>query len=107
MALLGATGCHSAFVEATIVNQTGAPLRLVELDYPSASFGKGELANGATFRYRFKVLGTGTAKLTWTDPHEKELNSAGPVLREGDEGPLAVTIGADGAHWSSDLHAIH
>lgn len=99
-------GCHSAFIEATIVNQTGAPIPLVELDYPSASFGKGGLENGAKFKYRFKVLGAGSAKLTWTDSHEKELTSQGPDLREGEEGSLSVILTSDGPHWTADLHAI-
>ena len=32
-------GCHSSYVEATLQNHTAQPISLVELDYPSASFG--------------------------------------------------------------------
>ena len=35
----GSSGCHSAFVETTIDNQSASAVRLVEVDYPSASFG--------------------------------------------------------------------
>ena len=33
------TGCHSPYVEATISNRTPSPITLIEVDYPSASFG--------------------------------------------------------------------
>lgn len=103
--VLFSSGCHSAFVEATVVNHSGAEVRLLELDYPSASFGTGELAAGATFRYRFKVLGSGAAKLSWTDAQEKEHSSFGTMLQEGDEGKLIVTLGPQATTWSPELHS--
>lgn len=103
-ALLTLSGCHSAFVEASILNRSGQKVRLVEVDYPSASFGTGELANGATFKYRFKVLGSGPATLLWTDLHEKEHTSPGPALEEGEEGLMTVSIGQGAATWEEKLH---
>lgn len=106
VALLAFTsgGCHSAFVSATVVNRSGAAVRLIEVDYPSASFGTEELANGATFKYRFKIQGSGAAKLSWTDSQEKDHTSAGPDLHEGQEGSLSVTIEPGNATWSAGLH---
>lgn len=102
--LLGLAGCHSAFISATLSNHTSQPVRLLELDYPSASFGTNELAPGATFKYRFKVLGSGATRLSWTDAHEQEHTSAGPSLHEGQEGTLAVTIEQGGtAVWNPTL----
>lgn len=101
------SGCHSAFVQATVVNQTGAPIRLFEVDYPSASFGAGELAPGAQFHYRFKILDTGQSKLLWTDAGEHEHTSKGPNLHEGQEGTLLITIGPGGAQWVSHLENAH
>jgi len=44
LAVAGTVGCKSAFVEADVINATAAPVSLVEVDYPSASFGVGSLA---------------------------------------------------------------
>lgn len=101
--LLPLTGCHSAFVQATVVNQTGQPIHLFEVDYPSASFGGGELATQATFRYRFKVLGSGGLKLTWTDAGEHEHVAQGPQLHEGQEGSLNITIWPSGPRWDVQM----
>jgi hypothetical protein len=97
-------GCHSAFIAATISNRTAQPLSLVEVDYPSASFGKQTLAPGQDFRYRFKVLGSGAATILWTDEAHQDHKNLGPHLREGDEGSLAITFnqGADPS-WTLQL----
>lgn len=98
--LLPVAGCHSAYVEATLRNRSAAPVSLVELDYPSASFGTQSLAPGADFRYRFKVLGSGEVKLLFTDSARKEHTASGPPLSEGDEGPLTATITPAGVTWT-------
>ena len=97
--LVGLTGCHSAFVAATIQNRTGKAISLVELDYPSASFGAETLAAGQDFHYRFKVLGSGGVKLLWTDAARVDRHADGPELVEGDEGTLTVTITDGGVKW--------
>jgi hypothetical protein len=94
------TGCHSPYIEATISNRTPDLITLIEVDYPSASFGTQNLAPGADFHYRFKVLGSGPMKLTYTDISRKDHTSPGPTLHEGAEGPLQIVIAADGVHWS-------
>ncbi len=99
--LLTLAGCHSAFVEATISNRTAVTIPLVELDYPSASFGTENLGPGKDFHYRFKVLGTGPTKLVYTDSSHQEKHSDGPVLQEGNEGPLLITFAQDGIHWQA------
>jgi hypothetical protein len=85
-------GCHSTFVQTTIVNHSGAPLRLVEVDYPSASFGTTNLNNAAEYHYRFKIQGSGTVKLDFVDSAGKPHHAVGPELDEGQEGTLLVTI---------------
>jgi hypothetical protein len=85
-------GCHSTFVQTTIVNHSGAPLRLVELDYPSASFGTTNLNNAAEYHYRFKIQGSGSVKLDFVDAAGKPHHAVGPELDEGQEGTLLVTI---------------
>ena len=98
-ALATFAGCHSAFIEATIGNRTDKPLSLVELDYPSASFGTQTLAPGQDFHYRFKVIGSGNLKLIYTDPARAEHTVTGPGLSEGDEGSLTVTVSPTGVEW--------
>jgi hypothetical protein len=102
--LAAATGCHSHYIEADITNSTATPLTLVELDYPSASFGTEALPAGATYHYRFKILGDGPTKLLWTDASRHDHTVAGPQLREGQEGSLAVTITDGAPDWNLHLH---
>lgn len=97
--LLSVVGCHSAFVDAVVRNQTAQPISLMEVDYPSASFGTQALAPGAEFHYRFKVLGSGPAKFIWTDTAQVAHQATGPDLAEGDEGRLTVTLAQDGVAW--------
>lgn len=101
---LALTGCHSAYVQATISNRTQDPLPLIEVDYPSASFGTQSLAPGADFHYRFKVLGSGSTAVLWTDAMHHEHKASGPSLREGDEGQLTITFNAAGPQWSEALN---
>ncbi|HEY0264940.1 MAG TPA: hypothetical protein VGC07_10500 [Granulicella sp.] len=101
IALLGLSGCHSAFVDATVSNRTASTILLLEVDYPSASFGTENLAPGKDYHYRFKVIGSGPLKLVYTDSSHKEIEGSGPSLNEDDEGPLSVVIAPDGIHWSA------
>jgi len=71
------------------------PVSLVELDYPSASFGVQRLAPGEEYRYRFKVIGAGPASVLWNEGERDQKKSSGPELREGDQGILNVTFTSD------------
>jgi len=99
LTLIAPTGCHSPYVAATISNHTTQPIELLEVDYPSASFGMQNLAPGADFNYRFKVLGSGNVKLLYTDSTHQDHKSDGPFLKEGAEGPLTIVISDTGATW--------
>jgi len=99
--LLAFTGCHSDRVQATVSNHTSQPILLLEVDYPSAGFGTQNLAAGADFHYRFKVLGTGKITLTYTDAEHKNHKSEGPYLNEKADGPLQIVIAPDGIHWQT------
>ena len=102
-ALLAVTGCHSAYIATTISNRTSEPLSLIEVDYPSASFGTQVLAPGQDFHYRFKVLGSGDLKLIYTDAAHADHTVSGPHLNEGDEGSLSVTVTVSGVDWTPHL----
>jgi hypothetical protein len=99
-AALALTGCHSAHIDATISNHTTGTLSLVEVDYPSASFGTQNLAPGQDFHYRFKVLGNGATSVLWTDSAHQDHKAPGPSLKESDEGTLTVTFNPTGPVWS-------
>lgn len=103
--LLPLAGCHSAHVMATVSNHTSQPILLLEVDYPSASFGTQLLAPGADFHYRFKVLGTGNLKLTYTDQSHHDHKSDGPYLNEKADGPIHIVIDADGVQWHTSPKA--
>jgi hypothetical protein len=99
--LTAATGCHSPYVQATVSNRTDKPIELLEVDYPSASFGTQNLAPGADFHYRFKVLGSGGTKLLYTDSAHQDHKSDGPSLKEGAEGSLVIVIAPNGVTWQA------
>lgn len=103
---VSAAGCHSAFVETTIENQTGSAVRLIEVDYPSASFGIGNLDPSSQFHYRFKVQGSGALKIEFTDASGKIHDSGGPELNQGQEGRLTIVLDPRGqVRWEPTLTA--
>jgi hypothetical protein len=97
--LIATTGCHSPYVATTVSNRTTQPIELLEVDYPSASFGTENLAPGADFQYRFKVIGSGNMKLLYTDSAHHEHKFDGPSLKEGAEGPLTILIMDNSVYW--------
>jgi hypothetical protein len=100
---LGLAGCHSRFIEVTIVNQ-GPTLHVMEFDYPSASFGANELATGARYHYRFKVQGPGSLSLQYEDSSGHTRTAEGPKVNLGDQGSLMVNVELNGAvTWAPNL----
>ncbi len=89
-------GCHSAHVEVAVENRTGAPVRLLEVDYPSASFGSDALATGATMHYRIQVQGRGPIKVQYTAADGRQLQVDGPELAERQEGSLEIVLLPEG-----------
>ena len=88
----GLSGCHSAHVEVTVVNRTGGPIRLLEVDYPSASFGADSLAPGAMMHYRIQLQGSGPLKVQYTATDNKQTQIQGPDLAQGQEGKLEIAL---------------
>lgn len=86
-------------VDATLRNDTTGDIRLIEVAYPSASFGVQILAPGAEFHYRFKILGTGGLQVTYTDPKQLQHIIKGPELHEGEQGRLGISIGTPDVRW--------
>ena len=91
-ALPAATGCHSYHVDATVENRTGAPIQLLEVDYPSASFGANSLAAGAVFHYRIQLRGIGPLKVQYTGQDGRQAQIDGPTVAERQEGALQIVL---------------
>jgi hypothetical protein len=101
--LSSSSGCKSPSIAAVVSNRSGAPITLIEVDYPSASFGHDALADGASFPYRFNIIGSGATKISWTDASRHNHISAGPELHEGQRGSLTIVITPGGAGWTAHL----
>ena len=87
------TGCHSYRVDATVENRTGSAIELLEVDYPSASFGVDSLANGASYHYRFQVRGDGPVKVQYTETAGHQLwQKTGPEIFERQEGRIEIVL---------------
>jgi len=86
------TACHSSHIEVTVENRTGGPIRLLQVDYPSASFGADALAAGATMHYRIQVQGTGPLKVQYTAGNGNAAQVSGPELAESQEGDLSIVL---------------
>ena len=90
--LLPISGCRSAYIETTLRNDGSSAIRLIEVDYPSASFGTQTLGPHAVYHYRFKVQGLGPVTLSYTGADNKSHSENGPVLSEGQQGTLVIAV---------------
>lgn len=87
------TGCHSAHIAVTVENRTEAPIELLEVDYPSASFGADRIESGADFHYRIQVRQSGPVKVQYTEtPTHTVRQSSGPNLYEGQNGQFEIVL---------------
>jgi hypothetical protein len=85
-------GCHSYHIETTVANHTGGPITLLEVDYPSASFGADKLAADAVFHYRFQTRGDGPLTVQYTAANGQQVKMKGPTLYERQEGSLEIVL---------------
>ena len=90
--LFAVSACHSYHIDTTIENRTGAPIQLLEVDYPSASFGVDRLEAGAIYRYRFQVSGSGPLKIEYTPLDGRQVQISGPTVVERQQGQLQIVL---------------
>jgi hypothetical protein len=83
-------------VAITVENRTGAEVRLLEVDYPNASFGVDALPAGGDYRYRIQVIGQGQVKVQYTDPANHQVQVTGTILAENDQGTLDIVLLPEG-----------
>lgn len=88
-----AAGCHSYHIEMMVENRTGEPIQLLEVDYPTASFGKNVLADGADYHYRIQANGRGPVKVQYaTGNGSKTVEITGPEIAQGEEGRFEIVL---------------
>ena len=93
LASLPLAGCHSYRIDAVVENRTGAAIELLEVDYPSASFGADKLDSGADYRYRFSVRGSGPVKVQYIESASQKVRQCtGPEIVEHQEGRLEIVL---------------
>ncbi len=102
LALLGPTlflaSCRSSRIDVTVENRSGSAIELLEVDYPSASFGTDRLADGADLRYPIQVRGSGTVRIQYTDSaSHSQVQSFGAYLSERQSGRLRIVLGPGSA----------
>src|ERR1017187_5687394 len=88
-------GCHSYHIETTVENRTGGAIQLLEVDYPSASFGVDKLAAGAEYQYRIQLRGNGPLKVQYTagqGTQTQTIQIEGPTVAERQEGRLGIVL---------------
>ena len=90
--LVWGVGCHSYHIDMTVENRTGAAIQLLEVDYPSASFGADKLAAGEVFRYSIQVRGSGPLKVVYTGSDGRQAQMDGPTLAERQEGRIQIVL---------------
>jgi hypothetical protein len=95
-ALMVLAGCHSYPIDTTVENRTGGAIRLLEVDYPSASFGVNSLAAGELFRYRIQLRGNGPLKVGYTGSDGRQAQIDGPTLSERQEGRIEIVLLPEG-----------
>jgi len=89
---LSCIGCKSYWVDTRVENQTGQPVRQLEVDYPSASFGVNNLAPGAVMHYRFQIRGSGPVKVEYISNDGKSNRAQGLTLMERQQGQLTLRL---------------
>lgn len=100
--------CHSYHIEASVENRTGGAITLLEVDYPSASFGSDALAADAVFHHRFQVRDSGPISVQYTAANGRQIQLKGPTLYEKQEGSIEIVLLPDGqVDFHSTLNPQH
>jgi hypothetical protein len=103
-ALMAVSGCKSAWVQATVVNDEDTPVNLVEVNYPGGSFGVQNIAPHSSFHYRFHILTDDKVEVEFTDAAGHSQDAKGPEMKQGEEGTLRIDIQAGNkVVWSTNL----
>jgi hypothetical protein len=94
--LLIAASCRSYIVQVTVENHTGGAVNLLEVDYPSASFGVDTLPAGAVYRYRLQLQDSGPITVQYTAGEKQQRKSTGPTVHEKQQGQIEIVLDPNG-----------
>jgi len=89
---LALAGCRAYLVRTTVVNRTGAVVNLLEVDYPSASFGVDSMAPGAQYHQRLQFRDQGPLTVAYTGAQRHQYTVTGPTLYEKQQGSLEIDL---------------
>ena len=92
LCLTAISGCHSYHIEATVQNHTGGTITLIEVDYPSASFGADTLPGDGVFHHRIQTRGSGQITVQYTGADGRVAQIKGPTLYEGQDGSIEIDL---------------
>lgn len=102
------SACRSYHIAVTVTNNTGAPISLLEVDYPTASFGADALASGANFHYLIQTRGSSPLKVQYTAVNGHQVQITGPTLYENQDGKIEIVLLPDGkAEFHPSLNPSH
>lgn len=94
--LLMAASCRTYIVDVTVENHTGAAINLLEVDYPSASFGVDSLPAGAVYHYHLQLQDSGPIKVTYIEGEKQQYTSTGPTVHQNQHGRLEIVLNPHG-----------
>jgi hypothetical protein len=104
---LGVTACHSNWIDVSVENRTGKPLRELEVSYPSASFGFDSLAPDDVKHYRLQVRGRGEVKVMYALPDGTVPRATGPALADHAQGKLTIRLLPQGrVDFQPEIHQV-
>ena len=90
------TGCHSYHIETSVENRTGGTITLLEVEYPTASFGVDTLAKDSVTHHRIQTRDSGPISVQYTAGHGRQVEIKGPTLYEKQEGSINIILLPDG-----------
>lgn len=94
--LLMAASCRTYVVDVTVENHTGGAINLLEVDYPSASFGVDSLPAGAVYHYHLQLQDSGPIKVIYTEGEKQQYKSTGPTVHQNQHGRLEIVLNPNG-----------
>jgi hypothetical protein len=89
---ISVVACHSYHIDVTIENHTEGPVSLLEVDYPTASFGIDSLAADGTSHHVLQTRGSGALKVQYTAANGHPVQVTGPTLYENQEGSIEIVL---------------
>ena len=88
-----------------LVNTSAEPISTIIVDYPSATFGKDQLAPGETFSSPVKITDTGPLKVQFADAKGGNHHYILPLLHPNQEGFIEISLNQNSATAVTHLNA--